>query len=149
MPKSGAFQEKLRKIFEKKPTQTREAKRGRLDKKVGKLLRKEQPVRDWTVAGPDKSVGELLEDIELDECASASTFASGTKYVRRWKDYECQQCPEPGVPLRERKYVYRSLEAYIDHLTTHGIEYCQSCDVQCPTKGKFKAHKRYGKHKDA
>ena len=141
MPRSGAFQKKLRKIFESKPAQTREAKRGRLDMKVRELLRKEQPVRDWTVAGPNKSVGELLEDIELDEM--------GIKYVRRWKDYECQQCTEPGVPLRERKYVYRSLEAYIDHLSKHGIEYCQSCNVQCGTKVKFKAHKRYGKHKDA
>ena len=53
------------------------------------------------------------------------------------------------MPLRERKCVYRNLEAYIDHLKTHGIEYCQSCDVKCGTKEKFKTHKKYGKHKDA
>jgi hypothetical protein len=57
----------LKKIFDRKTKLTRDEKRISLDTIVADLLRKEQPVRDWTVAGPNKSVGKLLEDIELDD----------------------------------------------------------------------------------
>ena len=99
---------------------------------------KEQPIEGWTVAGPEKTIGALLEDIELNE----RTYQRN----RCWMPYECQQCLDPGMPPSKKKGVYRDLKAYMDHLKVHKIGYCQRCNIQFTGSDDLGNHRKR-KHK--
>ena len=123
VPRDGVFQSELKDLYRQRSPKTDKTKKERLAREMAKHVKQVEKVPGWTIAGPDTTMGQQLEDIELD--------AAGRAYQRKpeWMPYECQQCLDPGMPPSKKRGIYRSQHAFLKHKKKqHNIDHCQPCN---------------------
>ena len=102
--------------------------------------------RLWTISGPVKTLGVLLEDIEF----GPIPFGKGEKvYLRKqWGAvYECTLCVQEAIKtntfLSEKEASFPNLRAYRKHLkTNHNRSICLLCGVLCARPNGLRLHRR-------